>query len=534
MGQARQVLGGRGELCEDQARGLDAERRGLAQQVLLGLRVRGEQPQHAAGYVAQQPAPEREGVGPDLVGVVERAEDEGVLGQPAGSAAGGRAHLAHPIVGLVAVGQPGGRLAELVGALRRQHDRIDDHIVDEGRAAGAGEPEPGDLYRRRTHRHDRGAGVQRVALEVDEHLDLVVADALCGLLLAQAGDVDEGVARRLEPAAHRRAVVRSVRIQPHLDALAVVQLERLHQQQRGGMGMKVVRQVAHPDASGARGRARRGRGQRCDRAVAQARMLGEGAALRRAVGTKGQEHEGVDVERLGLGEPPGQRRHVLIEAAPVAAVQRMVDDAHQARRPARLERDCRAQRLDRLGVQPQPVEGVAQRDVGIEAVGPARQRRHQRTDRGDMAVAALERDAIVEPGLVARAGALGDKLGILEQFLVAVALHAGRHPHLAGQHELRVGGKRAVGRLDHAGEIAELASRLREVDPVDRLARGDPDGAGVCPLGLLPAAGLCMLDAGAPMALGLGPQPGGNGRTGHSNRFGHRQGTGTDSLPVRS
>ena len=83
---------------------IDAARRGLAPQIGARVRIVFEQPQHAAGHVVEQPHPDFEKCGRDLVIVVETAKHEGAFGQSAFHARRRRPHRSAPGVGdLIAV-----------------------------------------------------------------------------------------------------------------------------------------------------------------------------------------------------------------------------------------------------------------------------------------------------------------------------------------------------------------------------------------------------------------------------------------------
>ena len=288
-----------------------------------------------------------------------------------------------------------------------------------------------------------------------------------------------------------------------------MQLEHLHEQRRGRVQLEVVRQVADPDPS-VGPRRPLGRRQRPHAAEVTLRVLGEHASLHRRVGTERQEHERTEVVRPGLPELLAKRRQVLVEPCPVARVQAVVDDAAEPLTPARPQRERGPQALDRLHVKAEPVERVAQHDVGLEAVGLARQRLEHRG--GGLAVPsdAIERDAVLEPRRVVGARRARDPLGVVDRVGEAVPLDPRRHAQLAGDRVVRVELERAVGGRERALQVAELAAGLAEVHPVQRLGRQRAHRAGVRLLRLLPAAGARVVDADAPVALGVA----GGGRDG--------------------
>ena len=133
----------------------------------------------------------------DLVGAVERAEDETRLRQAARGARRrlGR-DLAAAIVRLIAVGQMDDPLREVRLRVHRRHEGVGDDVVDEVGAHAAGIAQEVDLQGRRPKRQDLGPGVLGVALQVDEDVDAVIVDAPRGLRVRELAHVDEAIERR--------------------------------------------------------------------------------------------------------------------------------------------------------------------------------------------------------------------------------------------------------------------------------------------------------------------------------------------------
>ena len=92
-----------------------------------------------------------------------------------------------------------------------------------------------------------GARVQRIALEVDQNVDPVRMDGARGLDIGEGPDVAEGVEGLFEPLAHGPAIVRAIGIGAHVEAGAVMRLQRLDEQQGGGVVLKIAGEIAEAD-----------------------------------------------------------------------------------------------------------------------------------------------------------------------------------------------------------------------------------------------------------------------------------------------
>ena len=164
---------------EDQARRIHIGTADLAMQVRLGFGARVEQPQYAARHRREEPHPEGEDLGQDLVGSVEAAEHEAVVGQAAGRARGRRTGR-----------QPGGvagvervrHVQRLLGVeplqMLRQAEAVGENVVVPFGAERARKADAVDLQRRRPERKDAHARVEGVAHAIDENGDAVVANVL--------------------------------------------------------------------------------------------------------------------------------------------------------------------------------------------------------------------------------------------------------------------------------------------------------------------------------------------------------------------
>ncbi len=173
-------------------------------------------------------------------------------------AAAGR-DLAPRVAGAVAVGQVQEALGERRLQRIRREEAVGDDEVDPVRAERAEVAEPAHLHGRRSQREDLAARAARVAVEVDQHVDAVVPDALRDARGGLVADVDEAVERTLDALAQRRVLANADAVCRDLEARAVVSLPHFAQQECDRMIAKVRRNVAEPQLGGAPLRARRRR-----------------------------------------------------------------------------------------------------------------------------------------------------------------------------------------------------------------------------------------------------------------------------------
>jgi hypothetical protein len=212
----------------------------------------GHQPQHAARHLFEDAHPGVEDLLGDLEAAVERAEHEGVFRQRAGRARGRRADQALAVVDLEGMrhaqrffGEV--RLPARAAARTGRRSRSRRRAARSGRGSPARSPAPA-----RAGRPGCRPRAQRQAVQVDQDVDLVLADAARGLLVGHAADADVVVHRRRPRARAAACRPRGSREGVHLDACAVVQLVQLGRQDRHRVRDRSRRQVA--DAQLARGR----------------------------------------------------------------------------------------------------------------------------------------------------------------------------------------------------------------------------------------------------------------------------------------
>src|SRR4029077_12565918 len=144
----------------------------------------------------------------DLVVVVERAKDEPLGRQPAvrsrWSAIGD-----HPprIVRLIAVRQINELFGEVACGTGWDNEVVDDRIVDEIRAHGAGIPKISNLYGRGAIAQDSGPVFSCIALQIDRDVYFHAVDLPGRLLVRQRTDIVEAIEGLVQTVAHGTSVV---------------------------------------------------------------------------------------------------------------------------------------------------------------------------------------------------------------------------------------------------------------------------------------------------------------------------------------
>ena len=330
--------------------------------------------------MVEQPHPDIEIDRGELVGAVEAAENKGILGQAIGFPAFRFGDWAEAVVGLVAVWQQGEPLGVEQAVLRRHHHRVGDQPVDERDAAGAWIAKEARLHRRRPQGEDAGPHALGVALEVDEDVDAVGADALGGGLVGEGADGDEVIQSRQQAAAHRAVVVGTAGIGEEFEPRAVVAFEQLGDKIGGGVLVVVCGEVAEAQPAGRAGRRRR------QLVGGRAQMLGSpGAAGGKLIGRgggEGEDDEGGDIGRA----PPDRRQQPLFkvcQAVPLAVLAELVDEEGEDFPVVRIDGESLAVDADRLFHLASALEGLAEGLEGGEVAGGLAQRVAERA-RGEI------------------------------------------------------------------------------------------------------------------------------------------------------
>src|SRR6185503_9873978 len=132
----------------------------------------------------------------DLVRRVEAAEHKSLVRQSAiGARRNRRGDFARRVAGKQAMRHREKTLGEKRLLVVGGGEAIGDHVVVPGRPQRAEVPEPADLYRRGPEHENFGPRMRGVTVEIDQDVDVIVADALRdrrAAFLLDAGKVVEG------------------------------------------------------------------------------------------------------------------------------------------------------------------------------------------------------------------------------------------------------------------------------------------------------------------------------------------------------
>jgi hypothetical protein len=151
---------------------------------------------NAVGHLLQDAHPGAEHVLPELEGVVEGAEDEGVFRQAVGLALGRGRHGAVAVADLVAVRQVDRPLGVVRQFALGHHEAVGQDVVDPRQRRGAGQAQVAHLHRRGAVAQDAGARAVGQALQVHQHVDAGLGDELRGGGVVHAGQPHVVVQRR--------------------------------------------------------------------------------------------------------------------------------------------------------------------------------------------------------------------------------------------------------------------------------------------------------------------------------------------------
>ncbi len=139
--------------------------------------------------------------------------------------------------------------------------------------------------------------------------------------MRQRTNIDETVERPIEPRAHLAFIVGTVGISEHLEAVTIMALEQFCHQVRGGMLMKISRQIAKANASAPNARVvRKGgfrrRPDRPDPVPGTDQLIGCGRRRRKQVkrrNTNSGPHHVQQLVLVGLVVVPFARLRTMID-----------------------------------------------------------------------------------------------------------------------------------------------------------------------------------------------------------------------------
>lgn len=220
----------------------------------LGTRGEAQKPQHSVFDALQDAHPTGKGLGINLVVLIEVGEDEGILREPIGPTCEvtgtvvicwirfseiiqSLGDLGFPETLLVRVREVGVRQIERLLAVEgaqvlRDHHGVADDVVDVVGAQRAAEAQELSLYRRGTKSKDFIASAFRVAVEIDEDVDLVnVVDVACEVGRVHVRHIEKVLDILFEEVASVAAIGRCRRVQEDFKLVTIViKEERLVQQ----------------------------------------------------------------------------------------------------------------------------------------------------------------------------------------------------------------------------------------------------------------------------------------------------------------
>ena len=155
-------------------------------QVFPGPGVVRQQPQHAVGNAAQNVHPGGEHLQRVFVVVVEGTEHKLARGQTAILAAGGGAVFALAVANLIDIRHVERLFAVEAGIFFGNQVAVGDDIINPRQTCGGRQAQIGDLHRRRAQCQHAGFGAAGLALQIDENINLVLADELGNFVITLA------------------------------------------------------------------------------------------------------------------------------------------------------------------------------------------------------------------------------------------------------------------------------------------------------------------------------------------------------------
>ncbi len=232
---------------------------GFAAQVVLGEGVILQEPQNTAVDVPHDRAPGVKDVGRNFESLVEGAVDDRVFRQVMiGAARFGLRDRLRVVGNQIAMRQICGGFAVIVRAVDRRHCPVGEHIVYVVGAVGTGKADIGDLDRCGTKRHDFEAVSSNLATQIDENVDPVVDNSLCGRFVADLAQVHEVIGRCQDSLAKSAFIVVAVGIGGDLEARPVVMIEKTGDEMPDCVIAEIRRKVTEPNGSRVAGRASMG------------------------------------------------------------------------------------------------------------------------------------------------------------------------------------------------------------------------------------------------------------------------------------
>ena len=297
---------------KDHAVGLHAAGLRLAAQGGAGPARPLDQPQNRFGMLSHQPHPDVVFARRDLVGIVEAAQHDGIIGQAViGPGPGLGADGPAIVVGLVAAGQADD-LFRIEGlGPGRDHDVICDDVIPGLGPQAARIAQVVDLDRRQALRKQIDPAAPGIALEVDRDVEVERSCQGDDLGIGQAADLVQAMDRCPDPGCRVRIRQGVEGKDVDLEPVAVVVVQDAAEQEQGGMAGDVGRDIADADGAGRPGRPCRRPGDGPFAAIGFRTLQGPGRVILHAEQAPGRGRASLDADpvgerrKLGMSGPVG-------------------------------------------------------------------------------------------------------------------------------------------------------------------------------------------------------------------------------------
>ena len=208
-------------------------------------------------------------------------------------------------------------------------------VVAQAGAKGAGIAEKIDLNRRGPQGHDRRPRSLGEPLQINQNVDLIAVNGARRFRICQPFDGSEMVKGLDQSSAHRLPVVETVGIGMGRELRAVMGFQHFDDQERRGVIVEIIGEIAEFDRTALPVSLRKGEGQpfalrsRLHEALAHPyfRTI---ALLSRADARFGQQQKGRNAAPVGFGQTRPDEAFALLEILPVAHGAGAYERAHGA------------------------------------------------------------------------------------------------------------------------------------------------------------------------------------------------------------
>src|SRR5207248_1900971 len=136
-------------------------------------------------------------------------------------------------------------LVKLRLCIRRDDLFVGDQAIDRVVADAAGKAHVMQLHGCGTRGKDAQPTATRMALAIDEYVDVVVANALRNLGVGSIGDIAPVLERGGDASLQCAAIVGTIAVREHLECTSIVRLEQPRHETTGGVLAKLVAEIAN-------------------------------------------------------------------------------------------------------------------------------------------------------------------------------------------------------------------------------------------------------------------------------------------------